>query len=136
MRQATTFQVGRFVERFVTENDMECGFFDDLSKVGFRLLNNDMFYFQLEPCMQKIIMFFSSVKPCVLTSHEIVELNESLGFAEINSKGRVVVSDEYGLVYFNVKAGGGIDAEFLESSVVEFLSGYKKLNEFIKKMMN
>ncbi|EXF96349.1 hypothetical protein HK44_022865 [Pseudomonas fluorescens HK44] len=81
-------------------------------------------------------MFFCSAKPCLLTSHELFELNESLGFVEVNSKGRVVVSEDHGLVFFNVKAGDVVDAEFLDASVVEFLSGYNKLNELIELVMN
>ncbi|SEE34725.1 hypothetical protein SAMN04490194_1871 [Pseudomonas migulae] len=132
MKMGAEFQVGKFLDKFVSDYYVGVGYFEDLSVVGFRLAGGDLFYFKLEPCAQKVTLFFLLDGACSLTEHELLDINESLGFSEINLNGSVVFFEGVGLVYFNFVGRDVIDDEFLGKSVDALLSGYKELIKFIE----
>lgn len=134
MKEVAKFRVSKFLDEFAHAHSVRFGSFDDLGGVGLRLINGDLFYFKLEPCAQKIIIFFWLVKSCVLTEHELTDINESLEFVQVNSNGRVAFFEEFGLVYFNVLDLEVAGDEFFGVSADSMLNGYKALMKQLERI--
>jgi hypothetical protein len=103
-------------------------FLDEIGSIGLRLSNADHFYLRIEPCAEKVIVFFKIDFPTLITAEEIRRLEDAT-LRDAPSNVSLKLIDDHCVLLLKTMPSETFFHDIVNEDLEKFFTRYERLME-------